>query len=190
MDAKLVAIGNSRGIRIPKALLELAGLEDSVVLEVTENGVLVSPAVSVREEWDAAAARLSQLDPPRIANDRARTHPKRGDIFRLEAGTGSAGTGSGGTGSGPGSALGDPYLVLSPDELNRNLASFVMAPLLPSPSENLPFRIRCRIAGQDRVAALDRLETVPEARIGERLGWLPAQALTDALTTLRELFTA
>ena len=40
-DVKLVAIGNSRGIRLPKAVLQKYGWGDSLVMEETERGVLL-----------------------------------------------------------------------------------------------------------------------------------------------------
>ena len=38
MKTRLVRIGNSRGVRIPKPLLEQAGLEDEVQLRVVDDG--------------------------------------------------------------------------------------------------------------------------------------------------------
>ncbi|MDE0028613.1 MAG: AbrB/MazE/SpoVT family DNA-binding domain-containing protein [Deltaproteobacteria bacterium] len=40
-DVKLVAVGNSKGIRLPKALLQKYGWSDSLVLEELEEGVLL-----------------------------------------------------------------------------------------------------------------------------------------------------
>ena len=40
-DVKLVAVGNSKGIRLPKALLQKYGWSDSLVLEEVEEGVLL-----------------------------------------------------------------------------------------------------------------------------------------------------
>ena len=40
-DAKLITIGNSKGIRLPKALLQKYGWTDSLVLEEMEKGVLL-----------------------------------------------------------------------------------------------------------------------------------------------------
>ena len=39
---KMIDIGNSRGIRIPRALMEKYGWGESLVLEETEHGVLLS----------------------------------------------------------------------------------------------------------------------------------------------------
>ena len=49
----LTKIGNSQGIRIPKALIKEAHLENvEIVLEVVENGLLLKPIKkSVRENW-------------------------------------------------------------------------------------------------------------------------------------------
>lgn len=58
MKTRLVRIGNSRGIRIPKPMLEEAGLEDEVEIEVSPNGLRITPTRAVREGWEAAAAQL------------------------------------------------------------------------------------------------------------------------------------
>ena len=63
MRSKLVRIGNSKGIRLPKALLQAAGLEDAVDLRV-EDGKLVIRPVSRRKHpragWDEAFARMAE----------------------------------------------------------------------------------------------------------------------------------
>ena len=56
MKTRLVRIGNSRGVRIPKPLLEEAGLEDEVTLTVTEQGLVIESADNPRAGWAAAAA--------------------------------------------------------------------------------------------------------------------------------------
>lgn len=70
MKSKIVRIGNSRGVRIPKALLEEAGIDGEVELRVTEEGIVIEPASVTRDGW-AEAARLIRergedglLDPP------------------------------------------------------------------------------------------------------------------------------
>lgn len=51
MRQELVQIGNSRGIRIPKPLIEECGLGDVVELRVTRNGLMISPHRQPREGW-------------------------------------------------------------------------------------------------------------------------------------------
>lgn len=56
MRAGLVKIGNSRGVRLPKAVIEAAGLEDELDLEVREGAVIIRNAKEVRSDWAEAAA--------------------------------------------------------------------------------------------------------------------------------------
>jgi len=57
MKAKLVRIGNSRGIRLPKPLLEQAGLVDEVEIRVEAGQVIISALRAARAGWAAAAAK-------------------------------------------------------------------------------------------------------------------------------------
>jgi antitoxin MazE len=51
MRAKLVRIGNSRGIRLPKAVIEEANLGDEVELKVKKGEIVISRVRKVREGW-------------------------------------------------------------------------------------------------------------------------------------------
>ena len=59
MKTKIIRIGNSRGVRIPKPLLEQAGLEDQVILRVVEDGIVIESADKPRANWAEAARILS-----------------------------------------------------------------------------------------------------------------------------------
>jgi len=53
--AKIINIGNSKGIRIPKAILQQARLEEEVILEVSDNGLHIKPEKpkrKAREGWE------------------------------------------------------------------------------------------------------------------------------------------
>jgi len=53
--AHLVKIGNSRGIRIPKPLIQQAQLEGKELdLQVVNQGILVTPSKKPREGWKNA----------------------------------------------------------------------------------------------------------------------------------------
>jgi antitoxin MazE len=54
MKARLVRIGNSQGIRIPKLLLEQTGLRDEVEIEVEGNRLVISALSHPRAGWDEA----------------------------------------------------------------------------------------------------------------------------------------
>jgi antitoxin MazE len=51
-DVKLVPIGNSQGVRIPKALLAKYGLSDSLVLEETDRGILLRKKQEDKLSWE------------------------------------------------------------------------------------------------------------------------------------------
>jgi antitoxin MazE len=51
MKAQLIRIGNSQGIRIPKALLEQCHFEKSVELEVHDGVLIVRPVHDARAGW-------------------------------------------------------------------------------------------------------------------------------------------
>ena len=54
--AKLVKIGNSRGIRLAKPLLEVAGLTDEVEIEAAPGVLTIRPSAHPRAGWAEAAA--------------------------------------------------------------------------------------------------------------------------------------
>lgn len=60
MKAKLVRIGNSRGLRIPKPVLEQAGLVDDVDIRVEGNNLVISPARHAREGWAQAFREMAE----------------------------------------------------------------------------------------------------------------------------------
>lgn len=57
MKAKLVKIGNSRGVRIPKALLEEAGLVEDIELTVVDGEIRI---FAIEPETGATLMMLSE----------------------------------------------------------------------------------------------------------------------------------
>ena len=51
-ELKLIAIGNSRGIRLPKMMLEKYGWSDSLVVEETEDGVFLRSGTVNKLSWE------------------------------------------------------------------------------------------------------------------------------------------
>jgi antitoxin MazE len=58
VKARIVAIGNSQGVRIPKPLLEHAGLGGEVELHAENGRIVIAAARHARAGWAAAAAQL------------------------------------------------------------------------------------------------------------------------------------
>ncbi len=61
MKTSLIAIGNSRGIRIPKTLIEQCGLQNVVELDVRDNAIIIHSLKAARLGWDKAFARMNRL---------------------------------------------------------------------------------------------------------------------------------
>jgi antitoxin MazE len=58
--SKVVKIGNSRGIRIPRTLLEQAGLTGEVEMTVDGDKLIIHSARSIRQGWDAQFAAMAE----------------------------------------------------------------------------------------------------------------------------------
>jgi antitoxin MazE len=59
MKSRIVRIGNSQGIRIPKPVLEQAGLSDEVEIDVRGKTLVIRPARRPREGWDVAFREMA-----------------------------------------------------------------------------------------------------------------------------------
>jgi antitoxin MazE len=58
--SKVVKIGNSRGIRIPRTLLEQAGLTGEIEMTVEGNRLIVHAAHQPRAGWAARFAEMAE----------------------------------------------------------------------------------------------------------------------------------
>lgn len=62
MKTRLVRIGNSRGIRLPKPLIIQAGLTDEVELHVRDGAIVIERASVPRAGWAQAAKEMHERD--------------------------------------------------------------------------------------------------------------------------------
>jgi antitoxin MazE len=61
MLVSVVAIGNSKGIRIPKAILEQCDIRDQIDLEVRDGRIVLEPVRDApRKDWSAAFRRMAR----------------------------------------------------------------------------------------------------------------------------------
>ena len=81
-----------------------------------------------------------------------------------------------------------PCVVISPDELNAYLRTFIVAPLTTG-SHPYPFRIPCRFQGRAGHIVLDQIRTVDRERMVRKIGKLTSSTLAHVLITLQEMFT-
>ncbi len=80
-----------------------------------------------------------------------------------------------------------PCVIVSPDDLNARLGTFIVAPLTTG-SHPYPFRVACRFDGKDGHVVLDQVRTVDRERIGKRLGVLTATTQAKILAVLQAMF--
>ena len=72
--SKVVKIGNSRGIRIPRALLEQAGLAGDVEMAVEGNKLIIHPIRHSRQGWGAQFAAMTEHGDDRLFGQTPATH--------------------------------------------------------------------------------------------------------------------
>ncbi|HEV7921595.1 MAG TPA: AbrB/MazE/SpoVT family DNA-binding domain-containing protein [Thermoanaerobaculia bacterium] len=60
MKARIIQIGNSKGVRLPKALLEQAHLTEEVQLEAQPNQIVIRSAHLPREGWERAFELMAE----------------------------------------------------------------------------------------------------------------------------------
>lgn len=68
LKAKLVRIGNSRGIRIPKAVVEQLGLDGDISLEVRADALLIRPAKATRIGWEEQFGEMAASGEDRLVD--------------------------------------------------------------------------------------------------------------------------
>lgn len=80
-----------------------------------------------------------------------------------------------------------PCVIVSPDELNAYLRTFIVAPLTTG-GHPYPFRVPCRFGRRAGHAVLDQIRTVDRERLMRRMGRLTPPAVSRVLQVLQEMF--
>ena len=66
---KVIKIGNSRGIRIPRAMLEQAGLTDEVEMKIEGNKLVILACRHPRQGWEAQFAVMAEQGDDRLLDE-------------------------------------------------------------------------------------------------------------------------
>ena len=80
-----------------------------------------------------------------------------------------------------------PCVAVSPNELNKYLRTFIVAPLTTG-SHLYPFRVPCRFGGKSGHVILDQIRAADRERLVRRLGRLSPSTMGRALGVLQEMF--
>ena len=80
-----------------------------------------------------------------------------------------------------------PCVVISPDEMNRHVATVIVAPMTTK-GRQYPTRVSCRFERKDGQVVLDQLRTIDKVRLVKKLGRLSKHTQEAVLVTLAEMF--
>lgn len=70
MKATIVPIGNSKGIRIPKTILEQCHIEKEVVLKVEDDNIILKPVKKEpRKNWEQYFKKMKKTKEDRLIID-------------------------------------------------------------------------------------------------------------------------
>jgi len=80
-----------------------------------------------------------------------------------------------------------PCVVVSPDEMNHNIRTVIVAPMT-SKGRIYPTRVNCTFQGIAGQIVLDQIRTVDKVRLVKKLGRLSATAANRVLNILTDMF--
>lgn len=80
-----------------------------------------------------------------------------------------------------------PCLVISPDDMNRHLATVIIAPMTTK-GKAYPSRVPCQFEGKNGHIALDQIRVIDNSRLIKRLGRIDITTQKAVLTVLAKLF--
>jgi mRNA interferase MazF len=82
-----------------------------------------------------------------------------------------------------------PCLVVSPDEMNHNIRTVIVAPMTTR-GFPYPTRVSCRFKRKQGLIVLDQIRTVDAARLGKKIGRVDAKTADAVLGVLQEMFAS
>jgi mRNA interferase MazF len=80
-----------------------------------------------------------------------------------------------------------PCLVVSPDEMNRNIRTVIIAPMTSAQKE-YPTRVSCTFQKKKGQIVLDQLRTIDKARLIKKLGTIDPEDQLEVVSILQQLF--
>ncbi len=81
-----------------------------------------------------------------------------------------------------------PCVIISPDEMNRNISTIIIAPIT-SRLRNYPTRVPCKVEGKQGQIVLDQIRTIDKSRLIKRIDSLNKNTQKKVLTILAEMFS-
>lgn len=79
-----------------------------------------------------------------------------------------------------------PCLIISPDEMNHNIDTVIIAPMTTK-SHNYPTRVKVKFAGKNGWIVLDQIRTVDNIRLVKQLGKILNKEITNVKKVIKEM---
>lgn len=80
-----------------------------------------------------------------------------------------------------------PCVVISPDEMNRNIRTVIIAPMTSS-IRKYPSRVSIEFQGKKGQVVLDQIRTVDKSRLIKKTGKLKKSTSEKVISILQEMF--
>jgi mRNA interferase MazF len=80
-----------------------------------------------------------------------------------------------------------PCLVVSPDDLNEKLNTFIIVPMTTG-NRLTPFRVACSFQGKNGILLPDQMRSIDRSRTVKLIGNLDSPTMNRTLAILREMF--
>lgn len=80
-----------------------------------------------------------------------------------------------------------PCLIVSPDEMNRNIRTAIVAPLTTA-NKDYPTRVHCTFQGKQGQIVLDQIRTIDQSRLIKKLGTIGSEAQLNTISILQKMF--
>ena len=79
MKTKLIRIGNSQGVRIPKPVIEEIGLSEEIEMILEDNQIILRSSEETRKDWDHSFKKMAKEDDDQLLDQKDIEQPSQWD---------------------------------------------------------------------------------------------------------------
>jgi len=79
MKTKLIRIGNSQGVRIPKPLIEESGLTEEIEMILRDNEIVLRSAETTRKNWGELFEKMAEQNDDKLLDQKEIEKPSEWD---------------------------------------------------------------------------------------------------------------
>lgn len=79
MKTKLIRIGNSQGVRIPKPVIEEIGLSEEIEMILKDNQIILRSSEKTRKDWDLSFEKMAEEHDDQLLDQEQIEQPSQWD---------------------------------------------------------------------------------------------------------------